>query len=235
MFFLTYINREERLSGWFSEYGSFCHHIMEEFFAGKLETWDLRQYYEDHYQEFVVTPPPPFPATMAQNYYDAGLDFFDNFEFDRENYEVISIEDSLFTKYKEINLIVKPDLVLRNKKTNNLVLLDYKTAKFKEGKAGQEKLDGYAKQLRIYSYFLWLERGLEINKIFLWFIRDNKFGEVEIDQFEVQKCLDWIEETVMRIKTEEEWKPNLDKKNEYFCYNLCSVRNACKYRNGEIV
>jgi hypothetical protein len=233
MWFLTYIKHEERLSGWFAEYGSFCHHIMEEFFAGKLEAWDLGTYYAENYNKYIISSPPPFPASMPQSYYDTGLEFFENFEFNRENYEIISIEDSIFTKYKNINLIIKPDLILKNKKDGNIVLLDYKTYKLKDTKKDNEKLSGYTKQLLIYAYFIWLEQKLEINKIFLWFIRNSRFVEIEMNPVEIQASLDWIENTVEKIKSETAWKPNLDKSNEYFCSQLCSVRNDCGYRNGE--
>ncbi len=234
MFSLTYLDYEERESGFFGEFGLFCHLLCEKFFKGELEVWDLAKYYEEHYSENVVTLPPPYPVGMGEKYFLSGLEFFENFKFNRENYEVISIEDSFDSEYNGIKLIIKPDLILRNKKNGNYVLLDYKTYKLKDNKNDDERMDGYKKQLYIYSYFTWLEKKIEINKIFLWFIRNDRLVEIEVNPLEIQKALDWIEETVARIKSEVEFEPNLSKKNEYFCFNICSCKNSCKYRNGEL-
>jgi len=229
---LNYIDKKERLGNFFSDFGSFIHKLLEEYFGGTLDIEDMIEYYEKNYSLNVTTAPPPFPKGMGERYYQSGLDFFGNFVsygVKRENYEVLGIEISVYTSYDDISLVVKPDLVLLNKKTGKVTLLDYKTSKFSE-----EKLEGYKNQLYLYAYFLWAEKHIEVDKIIVWFIRDQKLCEIENNPLEVQKTLDWLKDTRNKISEETEWAPNLSKENEYFCYNLCSVKNDCPFRNGSM-
>ncbi len=231
MFYLTYIMKEDREQGFFSDFGNLIHEIFQKYFSMELELWDLKKYYEDNYSRVVTTDPPPFPKSMGESYYNAGLDFFGNMSFKRENYEIISIEDSFESKFNDkITLIIKPDLVLRNKKNGNIILLDYKTYKLKHTKKDDEKLESYKRQMHLYSHFLWKEKSIEINKIFLWFVRNNEFLEIDMNPMEIQATLDWVENTIRDIKQENVWLANNIKDNAFFCSQICGLRSHCEYK-----
>jgi CRISPR/Cas system-associated exonuclease Cas4 (RecB family) len=234
MWFLSYIQYEEREQGFFSDFGNIVHKTIELFFKGELEIWDLSQYYEDNYSKYVISNPPPYPPNMGEKYYAEGLEFFTNFQFNLEDYEVIFIEDKFKTTYNEIKLVIKPDLILKDKKTGKYILFDYKTHKLKGNKTDEEYLSGYKKQLYLYSYFLKIEKNIDIDKIILWFIRNNENIEIEVNPTEIRKALVWMEETVVKIKAETEFEPNLSKKNGYFCSFICSMKSLCRYRNEEL-
>lgn len=201
--------------------------LLQKYFEQELEIWDLKDYYLDNYNNHVLTPAPPYPKGMADNYFSAGISFFDNFSIDMSQYEVIYIETTIDSIYRGITLVTKPDLVLKEKSTGNYILIDYKSSKIKDGKIKSE----YRKQMLLYSAFLFFDRDIEISEIRIWHIRDNKILVMKIDPFEVQDVLDWFENIVNRIKSETEWKPNLSKANKYMCDVLCSVRESCLYRN----
>jgi CRISPR/Cas system-associated exonuclease Cas4 (RecB family) len=206
--------------------------LIEKYFRNKLEIWDLAEYYKENYDKEITELPPPYPAGMGQSYYDDGLNFFENFKFNKSNYEILGIEDSLYPLYKGYRFIAKPDLVLQNKKNKNNILLDYKTSKLGANKKyNEKKIEGYRKQLELYAYFLWTEKNIEIDKIFLWFIRNNEFVELNVDRMKIVDTLDWATKTIEDIKMEENWEPNNSKENSYFCSNICSMRNFCEYKN----
>lgn len=223
---LSYLDKEKRIGNAFSDYGLLAHQTLELYFSGDLEVWDLPNYYQDHYGEFLKNNFPLYPPKMAESYYNSGLYFFENFDFNKNDYEILMIEDTIKSEYKGIKIVVKPDLLLKSKKDGSYILFDYKTSKLKDDKI---KLD-YQRQFYIYSYFIFLDRDIEINKIKIWYIRDNKILELKIDPFEVQEALDWFENTVNDIKKEKDWNPNLSKENNYFCGQICSFRENCKYR-----
>jgi hypothetical protein len=232
-FYLTYIQREKRIGNFFSDFGLLIHSMLEKYFKNELGIWDLEDYYVAHYLEAIKEPVPPYPVGMGEMYYQSGLEFFQNFEFDKDKYDIISIEDKITSQYQGLDLIVKPDLVLKEKLTNNFVLYDYKTAKLKKGKLRDKQLEEYARQFYLYSYFLWIERKIEISKIIIWFIRDREFIEIPMNPFKVTDTLEWFEDTIKQTKLEEIWIPNREKNNQYFCSNLCGVRESCKYQTGE--
>jgi hypothetical protein len=233
MWKLTYLDAKPRISGWFSDYGLFCHKILEKYFRGELELWDLPKYYEDNYGLEITSSPPPYPLSMPQNYYDAGLNYFNNFDFDKSLYDVLIIEEAIESEYNGIILVVKPDLILREKSSGKCILIDFKTAKIKVTKKDQEKqIEDYKNQFFLYAYFLWQAKNIEIKEIRVWFIRDNVEKIIPMNMFEVQNTLDWFEETIKTINAETEWNPNLTKENDYFCQQICSMRNECTYRNA---
>lgn len=226
-FYLTYIEAKERSNNFFGQFGTFVHEIMEKFFKMELESFELLEYYKDNYKKNVFLSPPPYPPNMAQNYYKYGYNFFGNFSFERDDYEVLAIEGKYDDALEDIKIVVKPDLVLKNKKTGEAILLDYKTSNiFKQGKKiDEDKLNGYIKQTRMYSAFL-QRHGIKIDKIKIWFIRTDSFIEVECGDNEIP--FSWIKETVDSIKKEEEWHATPSK---YFCDNLCSVSKFCSFKN----
>jgi hydrogenase maturation factor len=229
-FYKTYIEREDRSGNAFSDFGNVIHQTLEEYFKGNLESSQMKQYYIDNYNSFVKSEWPRYPNGMAENYYKAGLNYFDNFSFDKSLYEVVYIEESVKTTHHGINLSVKPDLILKEKSTGDYILVDYKTAKIKKTKKDKAKqLESYLRQFYLYVYFLWLERQIEVKKIIIWFIRDGKEIVEIVDAIKAQETIDWFEEVVNRIKLEEYWNHNNTKDSDYFCKQICGVRNKCEY------
>jgi len=224
-FYLTYIEIEDRASNFFADFGLLCHQVLQEYFEGKIEISDMPKFYEDNYGKFIVSQCPSYPAGMEQNYYDSGLGFFQNFQFDKSLYDVIMIEKSIDAEYHGISLSVKPDLILKEKSTGNHILVDYKTSKIKKSKKDkQRQLEDYLRQFYLYVQFLWLEKNIEIKKIIIWYIRDNVQQEIIVDPLCVLNVLEWFENTIEKIKNEEIWPNNEDPSNRYFCDQICSMR-----------
>lgn len=228
-FKLAYIDRKDREGSFYGDYGSFIHSIIEKYVKNELDISELLCYYTDHYQENVKTDPPIYPSTLGRDYYEDGFKFFKNFKFDTENYEFIFIEDSITYEYKDIKLIVKPDLVLKNKKTNKIILVDYKTSKLKGNSYDKKKIEGYKKQMLLYVYFIWQAKKIPIDSVSIWFVRNNEVVSFDIDNYETIKNTEWFENTISKIKQESDWTANNSKSNKYFCENLCGTRKSCPY------
>jgi len=224
-FKLTYIDDEERETNVFSDFGLLVHSTLEKYFLNELEIWDLVEYYVDHFDEFLKSVPPAFPANMVEIYYQAGLKYFENFYFDKSLYEVISVEETIDSNYNGIDLVVKPDLILKEKSTGEYHLIDFKTAKLKTAKKDKEKqLDTYMNQFNLYAYFFEIEKKIHIDKIIIWFIRDGTKVVKNVEPVSIQNTLDWFEKSVNKAINEEEW---VAINNGYFCQEICSNRFIC--------
>ena len=230
-FKLTYIDAEERIGNAFSDYGSFVHLILEKYFKDELKLNELADFYQNNYNNYMFNNFPTYPEGMGANYFTSGKNFFEKFNFDKSLYDIIFIEDYINAKFNNILLTVKPDLILKEKSTGKYILIDYKTAKLKTGKAYKEQISEYKRQFLLYSYFLWTEKNIEIKQLKIWFIRDNKEITIDVDVAETMETMDWFETTIRHIKNEKEWKFNNSKENSYFCNNLCGVRNSCPMKN----
>jgi hypothetical protein len=237
---LNYIECVDKIDNFFAEYGILYHETLEKFFGKELEIFELLDFYKDHYDEYVKSPPPPFPAGMAEKYYNAGIDFFENFDFDISLYDIIFIEAEINIELNGYKVIVKPDLVLKEKKTGRYLLYDYKTADpfGKNVTPKKEKIEEYKKQMYLYCWGIEQKYGFHIDEIVLWFVRVEKEYLIKFNNAECQESLKWFENEIHKIETEEEWKPitfGLDEKGlrkvSYWCNQLCGTREICPYRS----
>lgn len=225
-FELTYIfdNYETQVNNFFAEYGTFCHLILEKYFKYELEIWDLVSFYEKEYYNNITTAPPPFPKGMADNYYQRGLNFFDNFEFDRNEYKVLAIEETIFTKIDKYNVIIKPDLRLQKKDTNEIYIYDYKTSDVNKKK----ELEKAKLQINFYALGVWLYHKQKVKYGVVVGIRDGEFHQFEITNETMQDAKNWFVKSIEQIYKEENFEKG--KVQAYFCNNLCGNREICKYR-----
>lgn len=225
---LNYIEGKDSDSNFFAQFGLLVHEIFEKYWKKELDKDKLAEYYKKNYRKFVTDSPPLFPKGMGESYYKSGYEFFQNFSFDRDLYEIILIEGKAESSYNGTSIVVKPDLIVREKSTGDVILMDYKTSKPVKGdKWDTSKLDGYIKQLTLYKYFVEKEFGIKIDRIELLFIRINKIYVVEDSPQNTHEVMSWFEYTLKLIEMEREFKA--DPSNSYFCQNLCGVRRYCKY------
>jgi hypothetical protein len=235
-FKLTYLDKCERINNFYGQYGTLIHQTMYEYFANNLDAFELSSYFVDNYDKVVIAPAPPYPAGMEEKYKEAGLEFFNNFSFDKENNDIILNEEKLEFEFDEgVQFVAKPDLVLLNKPSENFILVDYKTsAPFKIDKRNnketidQKKMDGYYKQMYIYTYALRNYKFTPIDKITLWFTRPDRKHTITWNEQDEEDAINWLHKEVNKIRRDEKFIFNNN--NTYFCNQLCSVRESCEFR-----
>lgn len=235
-FKLMYIDYKDRINNFFAEHGTLMHNCFEQFFNGNLESYELTKYFTDNYDIFVKADAPDYPAGMKERYIEQGIEFFNNFSFEKDDYEITNIESKIdFELAPGITFTGRPDLVLKSKKTGKYGLWDYKSsAPFRTNKrTGEEitdtkKLEGYYKQMYLYAHALREHKNIPIETITLWFTRPDRKVTVEWEEEKEKKAIKWAIDVINRIKKEEEFPYNNSEK--FFCDNLCSVREHCEYR-----
>jgi len=227
---LTYIDYKKRKSSWYADFGLVCHSALEGYFKDELEIYELPSYFTKHFESDIKSAVPPFPAGISEKYYNQSLQFFNEFDFDKSKYEVIFIEDKIEATYKGINIVVKPDLLLKELETGKYILMDYKTADpyGKNIKPDKKKIEDYLHQLYLYAWAIWQVKNIAIDKIRIWFVRVGKMEEFEFDPYKAQEVVEEFFNEVENIKNEENFEAN--NKNTFFCNQLCSVAEFCEYR-----
>jgi hypothetical protein len=230
---LAYIDVVPRENNFYAQYGNLIHECFEKYFSGKIDSYEISQYYIDNY-DFSVSIPAPMYG-MGDKYREQGQLFFDNFSFNKEDYTILLIEDKVDFDVEGIMAVAKPDLVLRENATGKSILYDYKTATpyRKDSRTGKEiadnkKLEGYYNQMHVYTYALNQVKNISIDEIALWFTRLNKIVTIPKVPEKEEKAIFWFGETIKKIKADERFM--YDNSNSYFCENLCGVRAFCEYR-----
>jgi len=230
---LSYLEGNRGIQNAFSEYGLFHHKIFELLWAGILSVPDIPEYYEKNYSKEVSLS---FPAMLerwnfSKRTYDVGLNFWNNFDWDVSEWDVLDNEGTIETVYDGVELTIRPDTLVRNKKTGKIWLIDYKTSTSfvkKTMKPKWDKIDGYKKQLSLYCYFVEKEMNVEIEKYVLIFPKYtlDETMYFEYNKEEGQETVDWLMGIVKATRNEVDFEPNVE---PFFCENLCGVRNFCQH------
>lgn len=204
-----------------AEYGILCHAILEEFAKGELPVNQLTAEYKERYPDVVVHNFPPYPKGYAEKAFQQGIDYFESFSGFGDQYEVVSTEEYFHLNIGPYSFVGISDLVLRDKNTGELVVVDHKT---KSESSMKNEIDLYKKQLYIYAEHVKNKYGQYPSQIQFNMIKSN---QPIVENFSAEKheeTLQWVEDTIDYIFFEQDW---IAKPNQYYCRYICPVFQHC--------
>ena len=198
-----------------------CHSLLERWARGELMSFELADAYEAEYDEAVKHYFPPFPKGMAGQYYDEGLQYFQSFDGFGDDKEILSVEDKFELDIRGNRFVGIADLVLQDKKTGDIIVIDHKSKSMNSMKKAQ-----YENTRQLYTYAAYVKERFGEFPTLLQF-NMFRYG-VNIDEpFSMERyeeTMDWIERTIAQIKAEREWRVS---SSGYFCRFICSTRLHC--------
>lgn len=234
-FYLKYVECNKGEPNFFGQYGSLIHTILEKYEKEELSIFEISQYYEENFNEVVSCNAPSNKyVDIRQSYYEKGLEYLDNIDLMLDKYEILGIEKEVKFNIGGYEMIGYIDLLLRDKETKDITILDHKSGSVKFKKSGQiskteeEHVLSFKRQLYLYAIAVIEEYG-EKPKYLQWnLFKDRNWLTVEFKNEEYEEAKKWAEDTVKAIEEETTWFPN---PSQYFCHNICDMRNcACEYK-----
>ena len=128
----------------------------------------------------------------------------------------------------DITICTRSDLVLRDRHTGDITVIDHKSKSMNSMKKAQ-----YENTRQLYTYAAYVKERFGA---FPTLLRFNMFRYgVNIDEpFSMKRyeeTMDWIERTIAEIRAEREWKVS---SSSYFCRFISSTRLYCPIA-GEIM
>lgn len=230
MFFLNYIEKVKNREGnLFACFGNISHFVMEEYFKGNAEVYELDKLFNDNYDKFITYNAPVALQRFnyEENTKDKLLKFFNNTDIDNLAYEPLCMEDKYLHEIEGIKIVIKPDLIIRRKSDGKVILWDYKTSNYKK-----ESHAEYAYQCSLYAKIYEIVTGIHIDEMNILYFKETvkprgkpiiygRFIPLEYDN----NVLDRFISDVKEILNSETWDVNLD---DFFCQNVCSFRNVCE-------
>lgn len=231
---LHYLDCNKPENGFFGEYGSLIHTVLEKYAKGELSLFELNQYYEEHFNECIPHNAPPNKyVDIRQSYFDKGIEYLNNIDLYLEGYEILGIEKEVKFKINNKDFVGYIDLLVRDKKTKEIIIIDHKSARIKILKNGsiskpdQQHFLEFKRQLYLYSISIIEEYG-SVSKLKWNMFKDQQWIEISWKQEEYDEALQWAKDTLELIEKETVWLPN---PNYYYCHYLCGQRNnACEYK-----
>ena len=234
-----YVKANRGADSSFGQFGSYCHMLLERFAKGEFDAGELVDYYKENYLDNVYLPfPPNSYVDLAQKYYDLGLEYFENLNIDLKPYEILGVEKQVNFKIGDKDFIGFIDLLLRDKETGEITILDHKSATIKILKSGKvskgdkEHFEDFKRQLYLYSIPIIKEYGA-VSKLKWNMFKQGNFIEIPWNKEEYEGTIKWAEHTLKLIENETEFRAEPD---EFYCRNLCSMRDDyCPYRRLGII
>lgn len=242
MFYLTYIDKADSMESAFGQWGSLCHSLLEDYAKGTLLSAELSAEYDARYPQYMTERFPPNKWTdLDAKYYDAGKEYFHNFEGFPENWNILAVEQEIALEIFGVQFTGYIDLLVRDKTDNMLIVVDHKS---KSGFKNTKELEHYGIQLYLYSLWVKQQYG-EFPKELIF----NMFraGEIKILPFTedgMKNAQNWLEQNISSIMADEDFadkieisyaekgKPIPDNLTpDFFCRYLCSARHRCE-RSG---
>ena len=232
---LHYMDCNKSENGFFGEYGSLIHKILEKYEKGELSLFELNDYYEEHFSESVPHDAPPNKyVDIKQSYYEKGLDYFNNIDLDLDKYEVLGVEKEVRFQIAGKDFVGYIDLLLKEKETGKIIILDHKSASIKilkngkVSKSDQEHVREFIRQLCLYAIPIIEEYG-HVDELWWNLFKDKNWLKMPFNKEDYDEAIKWAEDTLKLIETEKEWLPN--NSSSYYCNYLCGQRNnACEYK-----
>lgn len=233
-FYLNYIECRDKQDNFFAQIGTLMHTIFEKLVKEELAIFEISQYFVNHFDE-VVTEQAPYNmySDLRQSYYNQCLDYLDNFSLDYSKYDILGVEKEVNITIGKIDLVGYIDLLIRDKETGDIIVVDYKSSiiKFKKKDGKPVKKDephwlAFQRQEYLYSKAVIEEYGVAPKYLEWIMFRANEIKRIPWIEEDYKTALKWAEETAEYLKSLDEF-PSIAG-DDYYCINLCSFRNSCE-------
>jgi hypothetical protein len=228
-FYLIYIEKCKKKSKFHAEYGKFIHSILQKYFVREFNEQDCLDYYIENF-DYEVTA--SVRESTREKLYMAGIDYFSTLEWMYDDYEILKVELKSEFKVGKYNFVGYIEVLLRNKITGEITILDHKTAEYPIGKKGnvlkakQEDYDGYKKQLYLYSIDVYNEYGIYPAYLKWNFVRSSQELTIPFNEKELDDTKRWAIDKIKTIIKEIKFNPECNYLN---CKMLCDVEDECEY------
>lgn len=234
--YLKYIEKESGEQNFYAENGKIMHEIFEMIANHEISIEETPEYYLNAFEEI---EDDNVKQSTKDGICEKCLDYLTSFNgLDEEKYDIIGVEMKLNFKIKNYKFVGFVDLLLRDKKTGKIILIDHKSSDHfmkKDGvtplKSSIQSFLSYKKQMYLYAYGLKEQHSIDIETIVWHHFKDN--GELTIIPFnddELQESIDWALDVIKRIEKDDDFESN---RTFMRCHRLCDFRNDCVYLEEE--
>ena len=233
-FYLTYIENpgsDDELPGYFSEYGSLMHSILEQYYKGDLPEFCLADEWRSRYESEVIVAPPPFPKGFGEKNYNAAIQYLENFEGIPDGYKVLSVEKKFVLDIGGYPVSGIADLVLCDTALQpDIIIVDHKT---KSMASMKKEYQIYRMQLYLYAIWCKQEYGVYPKTLRFNMVKDMVNIDEPFDEAMVDVTKKWFIDGIHAIEEcdiFESWTTCIgdeETKEPYFCKWICGCNTSC--------
>lgn len=230
-FFLQYIEHEHKTPLFFSDFGSFVHHILELYLNGLLQKEELSSFYLTRFSRKVAGEAPS--PQIYKSFFNAGLNYLRTIDFCDPHPEAVEWKTEF--KLGDNSFVGIIDVV--SNKDGTLAIIDHKSHPLKprSGRAkptkGDKELDDYLRQLYLYSIPVYEKYGKFPDKLMFNCFRTGVLVEEDFSEEKFSEVCQWALDLIEQIAKCEYWTAE----PEFFkCKYLCDCHDSCDYHEMDM-
>lgn len=228
-----YLRKKEKVEGernGYAEIGSYAHSLLEKMLKKEMTVDEALDDCANNFFDYITDTSINDNTLNAK--YVALCEYLSEInEKVLDGYEIVSTEKMMWWNVDKYRMCGVVDLLLRNKKTGKLVLVDHKSSPHylkKDGKPLKSQLNNftkYKKQMYLYAHAIKQEYG-EYPAVIAWnhFLDGGSITSIQFCEKDLEDTLAWAEEIIRKIEDDHEFLPNTGS------YVMCNM--YCDYRNG---
>lgn len=225
---LNYIFHEPKQSGFFAEYGSFMHSILEQHLRGELSRENAILLYLCEFDNVIQGRAPN--AKIRNSFFVQGVDYLKTLDFPHK--KIIAVEDEVEFKIDGYDYIGYVDVLSED--DGVLAITDHKShplypfsRNYMTRPTEKDKdLLSYLRQQILYAYGVKQKYGRYPDMLEFNSYRKQTFVRIPFSEDMLEPTISWAKETRNRISENTNWKPTID---QWVCNNLCDVNRSCPY------
>ena len=209
----------------FAEAGSLAHTLLASWARGELPIEQLPVQWNLRFEKEVTADFPRYLAAKGyrEKLFGAVQTYLEGFQ-GFPGYEIIGTEKEFCSMIAGERFIGIIDLLLRNKTTGEITIVDYKSCSLSSFKKSKDQM---YRQLLLYSKYVSDQFGCPPAKLRFELIKESTFDERDYDPEDYVAARLWAESVIEDAKSKDitDW---FDTNPDYFrCTNLCSAHMEC--------
>lgn len=228
-FYQKKILNEKGVSNGYADAGSYGHKLNELIFSGEMTVNDALNEWVQNAENYMSELSESSKDKKIQGFSDYLADFDESYV---DRYDVKGVEMKCKWEHLGYKFIGFIDLLLEDKNSGDLILVDHKSSAPFFGKKGkllknmEDKFFTYKKQMYMYCNYVYEKFG-KYPKAIVWnHFFDNFATVIDFEKSDLDQTNAWTVETIEKILNDEEFVAN---KSYFMCNKLCNYREICEY------
>lgn len=232
-FYLKYIEKKLGIQNYYAANGKLMHSVIERVIKGEIKLEDAPAVYIEEYDLICEK----VKQSIMDSSFEKCCDYLCTVEENMlNNYEILGVELSCNFKVGKYKFRGYIDVLLKNKVTGDIIVVDHKSSGYPLKKDGAvlknciEEFLSYKHQMYLYSKFIIDNYGKPSKIVWNHFKDGGKLTIIDFNEEEYQETLNWAKKTIQKIYRDKNF---IENKSYMMCNSLCDYRDECEYKNED--
>lgn len=231
-FYLKYIVNDEESDNFYAFMGKTMHECLERIFKKERtideSIEDFETEYLEHKDDYGIRD------RTKEKAYELCMDYLCQLDLkELRKYKILGVELKITLMIEGYDYVGYIDLLLEDKKTGEIIILDHKSNQYPFKKNGgvfknsEKEFEYYKKQMYLYCNGVYEKYGKYPRKIVWNHFKEGKYAVIDFNKQEFDETMKWFVDTIHQIENDKHFVANTE---FFYCVYLCGFRYDCEYK-----